>query len=229
MKIKSSGNCWIRLKDWIGLKSKSIDDQEIVENPLLGWTKIKPDAGGLIHWHLVNFPKSMEKGKVLAEFNSVFEEWQNIMDRVEPFGRYLTYQSTSSIEKAHIQFIFADAGKMIQRIRCADGKVRSYYIPKMMDGVGGVLAYVPEYELTVYFDDSENWVDLHSDLDTGISLFNVVLHELFHIHDLKHSKERNSIRNPYYNGETKKATNKDIQDLGLAYGPIKEKFKSDAV
>lgn len=210
-------NCLKRLKTFF-IKER--------ESPLLGWPKIEPSASGKIYWHLVNFPSNMRPDIVVAEFDEVFQDWQEIMNAVSPKGQYLTYESTRSLNKAHIKFVFVESGVQIQEIKCSDGQTRSFYIPHMMDGVGGILAYVPENEHTIYFDDSENWTDVESEGPTGIRLFTVVLHELFHVHDLKHSEERKSVRNPYYSSEEKRVTKKDIEDLELAYGPTKEKFKN---
>ena len=67
------------------------------------------------------------------------------------------------------------------------------------DGKGGVLAHAffPQFGGTAHFDDTEDWSVTEY---VGNQLLNTLTHEFGHSLGLRHSKERNSIMAPFYQG-----------------------------
>lgn len=191
----------------------------------LGWKTMKPSPEGFIFWHLCNFTPRMDKTVIIRNFVDVFDGWQNRMDSIDPKGTRIKYRATSDYHKAHIRIFFVDPFIRFQDIDCVSGGVRTIYIPEKMDGPGGVLAYVPRDQHIIFFDSSENWSDMRTPKDGGISLFEVADHELGHIHDMDHSDEPGSIMNPYNDGTSKRFTRKNMMVFEEIYSPIKKQVR----
>lgn len=215
--MRSYVNCWKRLKKLFRSEKRSIYN-------LLNWLKIEPSSEGFIYWHIVNFTPKMQKAAVVRSFVEVIEDWQMALDLIEPKGNFLKIRATKDFDKAHIRIIFVHPYLDYEWIDCTDGKTRRFRIPQRFDGAGGVLAYVPRNTHTIFFDQAENWSDIHSHSGKGISLKDVASHELAHVFDLGHTDEVISVRFPFYNGNDKIITDQDIVDLEVAYSDIKRRF-----
>lgn len=192
---------------------------------LLEWPKLRPSPEGLIFWHIVNFPYMMEKTRAIDAFRDVFAQWQIAMDAIHPAGRVITYDSTSEFKKAHIRLLFVNPGLQHEAIDCEDRVRRVFNIPSKMDGSGGVLAYVPHGDHTVFFDHGENWGEMGMDKTGTISLFGVALHEVGHLHDLGHSKVDGAVMQPYYSPQITEIQEDDILGLSAGFSPMKIAIK----
>lgn len=193
---------------------------------LLEWPKLRPSTEGLILWHIVNFPTTMDKQKAIEAFRDVFNEWQTAMDEIYPKGRVITYDSTSEFKKAHIRLLFVHPGLKRELIECEDGVTRIFNIPSKMDGAGGVLAYVPHGDHTVFFDQGEAWGEMGMDKTGTISLFGVALHEVGHIHDLGHSKVKGAVMQPYYSPNIRTLHHDDVLGLSAGFSDMKTAIKN---
>ena len=190
---------------------------------LLGWPKIKPTPGAFIFWHIVNFPGGNVNKKAAVEaFTKVFDVWQKAMDKVEPPGRVIQYESTPNFDQAHIKLVFVHPGLLTESFLCADGQFRTFDIPSKLDGPGGVLAYVPRGNQTIFFDQGENWVAMGIDSQGEISLFDVALHEVGHTHDLGHSNIAASFMSAFYSYVSKGFQEDDYKALNQAWSKIKK-------
>lgn len=193
---------------------------------LLEWPKLQPSQEGLIYWHIVNFPVTMDKEMTIRSFRKVFDVWQAAMDGIEPIGRVITYESTSDFDKSHIKLIFVHPGETQEVVRREDGKTTVFPIPQAMDGAGGTLAYVPYGQHMVYFDQGENWAKMGSDKTGRISLLAVGLHEIGHVHDLGHSRVKGSVMNPYYSHDAITLNYDDLLGLTAGYSEMKRAIKN---
>ena len=199
--------------------------ESVQEYRLLGWPKIKPTPGAFIFWHIVNFPGGNVNKKAAVEaFTKVFDVWQKAMDKVEPPGRVIQYESTPNFDQAHIKLVFVHPGLLTESFLCADGQFRTFDIPSKLDGPGGVLAYVPRGNQTIFFDQGENWVAMGIDSQGEISLFDVALHEVGHTLDLAHSMVKNAVMGTYYTGESKGISEDDEAALNQAWSKTKTKI-----
>src|SRR5690625_8042171 len=154
-KMRSYVNCWKRLKKLFRSEKRSIHN-------LLNWLKIEPSSEGFIYWHIVNFTPKMQKAAVVRSFVEVIEDWQMALDLIEHKGNFLQLRATNDFDEAHIRIVFVHPYLDYEWIDCADGKTRRFRIPQRFDGAGGVLAYVPRNTHTIFFDQAENWSDIHS-------------------------------------------------------------------
>ena len=192
---------------------------------LLGWVMIKPTPGAFIFWHIVNFPRGVEKKAAVESFTKVFDVWQKAMDKVEPPGRVIQYASTPVYEDAHIKLLFVHPGLDTESFICSDGQFRTFDIPEKLDGPGGVLAYVPEGCQTIFFDQGENWVAMDSDGNGEISLLDVANHEVGHRHGLAHSTVLSAIMSTFYEYVSKSFSDDDQAGLNAAWSEIKKSFR----
>ncbi len=194
----------------------------IAEFKLLGWPKMKPSYGAFIFWHIVNFPEGMDKEDTIHSFRQVFELWQEAMDDVEPKGRVIQYKTTSVYDRSHIKLLFVNPGLKTELIDCDDGVTRNFQIPVKLDGKGGTLAYVARGSQTIFFDQGENWIKMGVDSTGSISLFNVALHELGHIHDIGHSMYNGAVMAPYYSIVNNSFTQDDNDAISASWSLIKK-------
>ena len=192
---------------------------------LLGWEMIEPTPGAFIFWHIVNFPTGVEKKEAILSFDKVFDVWQKAMDKVEPLGRVIQYASTPNFEAAHIKLLFVHPGLYAESFICSDGQFRTFDIPQKLDGPGGVLAYVPYGNQTIFFDRGENWVDMGIDSRGEVSLFDVSLHEVGHTMDLGHSNVPDAIMSAFYEGISKDFSDDDQEAINKAWTKYKSNIK----
>lgn len=145
----------------------------------------------VIRWHLADTTPDMDGAKVIDAFRKAFDAWV-------PYMGPMSFASTDDKSKAHIVINFAHQGD-------AD-------LPEPF-GSDSVLAYayfpVNNYS-EMWFDESENWGEMHS--NTKINLFKVAVHELGHCLGLDHSTRNGDIMEAIYEPSNTVRITSDSED-----------------
>lgn len=194
---------------------------------LLGGKLPRIDDSGIIKWHIVNFPKNLDKYKTILAFEKVFQTWQAAFDLVAPKGRYIKLETTKFIDQADIRIFVCQRNHLDQEVDTVTSKgVGTYEIPCPFefDGEQGVLAHA--YPITssflpgdLHLDQEEHWADMHRvDIDGNkttmfVHLMTVALHEVGHNFVLNHSKVKDAVMYASYNGIKEHLHSDDLKGL----------------
>jgi predicted Zn-dependent protease len=153
----------------------------------------------VIYWHLADTTTDMTGIAVIEAFRGAFAAWQPYLNPV--------LESTSEIDKANIIINFAIDG---------DDDLPEPF------GAPGVLAYAyfPVNNFSsMWFDDSENWGEMHT--STRIYLKKVVVHELGHSLGLGHTQAKDDVMRAYYEPDNYIRISQDsIDGLASLYGEV---------
>lgn len=185
-----------------------------------------PKSGNTYKWHISNLTPDMDKFKVIHAFEKAFSIWQRGIDRIEPIGEYLNFDSTKNIEEADMIFTFGGSG--IHTFPDADNKIHE--CPFNFDGIQGVLAHAWSLQSSkpfggqMHLDENENWSQMHGFDEEGkffTHLLTVVIHEIGHILGIGHSEFREAMMFPSYNGIKTQLHEDDLAAAQATLGPVK--------
>lgn len=217
------------MSDKKALRCARAGEGDVSQFKVMGRHHIKPDAGGFIYWHLVNFTPDQDKFKTILAFTQAFDAWQAAMDQVPPLGRFITFKSTNDFHQAHIRLFFIAPNTEDQVITTADGKILQFKHKWPLDGNGGIVAHVPLDETNIYFDEGENWGEMFR--WEGDNFFAPLMtsaeHEIGHVLDLDHSKEDSDIMSGIMEDRVRIVTQDSIKGLKAAgWDRTKAKFQN---
>lgn len=204
---------------------------DAAEYKLLNWAKVEPDPHGVIYWHIANFPPTMDKYKTLFALQTCFNKWQTAFDMIEPLGRVIELKPTDDWHQAHVRLYFIPPGVSTHTITISDGSKKTINT-KPLDGPSGVLAHRMPHSFDLYFDESEQWSEIHKYEKVGkeyvlfVQLWQVAMHELGHMFDIGHATDEKAIMYPTYDGQHVDITTDDLAGLTAAFTGIKHDVKS---
>jgi|GEM_PF-5724345 len=202
---------------------------------MLNWLKIKPDANGVIYWHVANLTAKMDKYKVLFAFQTCFIKWQAAFDLIDPVGRVIELKSTDDWHQAQIRLYFLEPGATSQSVTISDGSAKVISNAFPFDGAMGVLAHRLHNSFDLYFDEGEQWSDIHKFEKVGndyvlyVQLWQVAMHELGHMFDIGHASDKTAIMYPTYDGEHIDIVADDLAALSEAFSKTKQEIKKTMV
>jgi hypothetical protein len=210
----------------------SSPETSAAEYKLLNWAKLVPDANGIIYWHVANFTSKMDKFKVLFAFQTCFNKWQEAFDAIEPVGRSIELKPTDDYNQAQIRLFFIKPKLVNQTVILNDGTEKNIKNPFPFDGAGGVLAHRLPNSFDLYFDEDEQWSEIHKFEKIGeqyvlfVQLWQVAMHELGHMFDIGHASDKKALMFPTYDGEHIDITSDDLKGLAAGFSKVKQETKS---
>lgn len=156
---------------------------------------------GIINWHIGNWTNDLEKHDQVLTFKDVFRHYE--------FENYpLRYNSVKSEKDAQIKIYFVNNDGWIY---CEGGK--KFKCPFEIDDNTLAVAYAPyggEWDGHVFVNDNKFW-SLRSDEEGKHKLFDTLLHEFGHTHNMGHSTKPKSLM--YYQEGANQVWEEDCENL----------------
>ena len=175
-------------------------------------TNIPPPKNGKTYlYHLVDCP-STKRSQLIQTFKNIAYLLNNELSHHRQNNK--TLHGTPDISEADI---FVSFGKNAHLIHTPFG---AYPCQFNFDGEGGTLAHAwslaQNHGGQLHLDDSEDW--------TKFDNYSIILHELFHVFNIDHSDNPDSLMYPRYLKPYGSLTDYDRELLRMAFSDIKINF-----